>query len=103
LRKRGFEVKTASDGNLAISVVENWTPDIIVADILMPEQNGIDMCHELKNNSSTKNIPVIFLSASSDDYHALAAMDAGGVNYISKPIRIDALCGIIEKELAVLK
>ncbi|MBC7864514.1 MAG: response regulator [Bacteroidia bacterium] len=98
-KKREFEVRVAMNGIEAQQILLTWLPDIIITDILMPEQNGIGLCHDLKNNILTKNIPVVFLSASSDEYHALAAMDAGGVHYISKPVRLEILFKMVEEVL----
>jgi two-component system alkaline phosphatase synthesis response regulator PhoP len=96
-KKQNFEVRVATNGVEAQKSLATWLPDIIISDILMPEQNGIGFCHALKNNGLTKDIPVIFLSASNDEYHALAAMDAGGVHYVSKPIRLELLFKIVEE------
>lgn len=102
-KKRGFEVCIAGNGIAAKNILVSFNPDIIIVDIQMPEQNGISFCREFKKNILAKDIPVVFLSASNDDYHALSAMEAGGVLYVSKPIRFEALFGLIEEEIKKAK
>lgn len=98
-KKFGFEVRKADNGISGIKVLENWKPDIIVADIMMPEMNGIGFCKEVKQNEATKDIPFLFLSATHDEYVMLNAMQAGGNHYLSKPVRIDLLHLIIKNLL----
>jgi DNA-binding response OmpR family regulator len=90
-KKFGFDVREAGNGLEGKAIVETWMPDIVVADIFMPEMNGIGFCRAIKKNESTKNIPVVFLSAANDDYLTLNAMEAGAQHFLSKPIKIDVL------------
>jgi DNA-binding response OmpR family regulator len=102
-KKFGFDVRHAANGMEGKSVVESWMPDIIVADILMPELNGIGFCREIKKNEATKNIPVVFLSAAQDDFLALNAMEAGAHHFLSKPIKIDVLHLVVNNILDAKK
>ncbi|GDX52570.1 hypothetical protein LBMAG27_16170 [Bacteroidota bacterium] len=95
-KKQGYEVHTALDGNEAIIEVSIFHPDIIVSDILMPNTSGIKMCRLLKADERYKNIPVIFLSASNDDYLALSSLDAGAIKYLSKPVHIPILFDLVK-------
>lgn len=95
-KKQGYEVHTAMDGNEAIIEVAGFHPDIIVSDILMPNTSGIKMCRLLKADERYKNIPVIFLSASNDDYLALSSLDAGAIKYLSKPVHIPVLFDLVK-------
>ncbi len=95
-KKQGYEVHTALDGNEAIIEVSSFHPDIIVSDILMPNTSGIKMCRLLKADERYKNIPVIFLSASNDDYLALNSLDAGAIKYLSKPVHIPILFDLVK-------
>ncbi len=95
-KKQGYEVHTALDGNEAIIEVAIFHPDIIVTDILMPNTSGIKMCRLLKADDRYKNIPVIFLSASNDDYLALSSLDAGAIKYLSKPVHIPILFDLVK-------
>jgi DNA-binding response OmpR family regulator len=93
--RKGLDVSTASNGQIAYELVENSAPDVIVLDIMMPVMNGIELCRMLKSNQTMKNIPVLFLSATSDDMLVMAAMKAGGNHFVSKPIHLNMLLKII--------
>ena len=97
--KKGFEVKKANDAFQALDVLKDWTPDILVSDILMPEMDGIALCNQLKRRENLKHIPVVFLSAISDDYKVLSAMNSGADHFISKPVKVDLLVRVIDQIL----
>ncbi len=94
-RKRGFEVQTACNGFTGFAALENFTPDVIILDIMMPYVNGISMCKELKGDLRYKNIPVLFLSATNNESLIQSAMDAGGSKFLSKPIHLGLLIDIV--------
>jgi two-component system, OmpR family, alkaline phosphatase synthesis response regulator PhoP len=94
-RKRGFDVQTACNGFTGFDMLEKFTPDIIILDIMMPYVNGISMCKELKRDVRYRNIPVLFLSATNNDSLIQAAMDAGGARFLSKPIHLSLLIDIV--------
>ncbi len=96
LKRKGHEVFTANDGVEGLNAAIENKPDLIIADILMPQMNGIVMCRQIKSDDRLKNIPLIFLSAVQDDYKVLASMDAGGNHYISKPVKFETLYTIIK-------
>jgi len=89
--KKGLDVYMADNGKTAFEVMAETRPDVIVLDIMMPEMNGIQFCELIRSMEEYKNIPVLFLSATSDDLLILAAMTSGGTNYASKPIRLNIL------------
>jgi two-component system alkaline phosphatase synthesis response regulator PhoP len=95
-KKVGFEVRSASNGMNALRLMRAYQPDVILTDILMPEMDGIKMCRELKKIKTHQHIPVIFLSGTSDEYRFLSAMDAGGRDYVSKPVSIPFLLKVID-------
>ena len=97
-RKNGYEVEGAENGMEGIDKVKSFHPDIIIADIMMPSMDGIVMCKLLKNHDLHKNIPLIFLSATQDDYQAMNAVMAGD-DYVSKPIKFSVLLPLVEKHL----
>ncbi|OQW95547.1 MAG: hypothetical protein BWK79_02115 [Beggiatoa sp. IS2] len=80
-----FEVLTALDGASALSIVESQTPHLILLDVMMPYMNGFEVCRQLKMQSHTKDIPVIFISASTEKEDKIAGFKAGAVDYIMKP------------------
>ena len=96
LKKKGHTVFTANDGLEGLTLALVNSPDIVIADILMPHMNGILMCRQMKNDDRLKNIPIIFLSAVQDDYRVLASMEAGGDHYVSKPVKFELLYSIME-------
>lgn len=85
-RENEFEVYTAKDGREALELTEQITPDLILLDIMMPEVNGFEVCKQLKNNSGTSKIPVIFLTAKENEIDEILGLEIGADDYISKPI-----------------
>lgn len=95
LTEQAFEVLVASDGQEGINIALYALPDLILLDILMPDLNGLQVCCRLKANPLTEHIPVIFLTAVTDTEQRLACFDAGGADFITKPmIRTEALARI---------
>ena len=97
-RKNGYEVEGAANGTEGIYKVSSFSPDIIIADIMMPNMDGIVMCRLLKSHELHKDIPLIFLSATQDSYQAMNAAMAGD-DYVSKPIKFSVLLPLVEKHL----
>ncbi len=87
LKKENFQVLTAYNGRDAIDLAKNDKPDLIIMDIRMPGISGIETCREIRTTQSLKNIPVLFLTADSDEYTTMSAFDAGANHFITKPIR----------------
>ena len=83
----GYQVKTASNGQEAVKKAKLFLPEIILLDIMMPEMDGIEACTQIKLLPSLKKTIIIFLSARSEDFTQIAAFDAGGDDYISKPVK----------------
>ena len=96
-RKNEFEVSVASNGLEGIKTATTETPDIIISDILMPGLDGIEMCKELRKKSELDKTPIVFLTASQDDYRFLYAMYSGGDEYLAKPIRFDFLLTMVNQ------
>lgn len=82
-----YDVRVVLDGRSALDAVSEELPDLILLDITMPGMSGFEVCEKLKASSRTKEVPVIFLSASDDDASILHGFDIGGVDYITKPYR----------------
>jgi two-component system, OmpR family, alkaline phosphatase synthesis response regulator PhoP len=96
----GYEVKSAANGKEAIKKAKLFIPQIILLDIMMPEMDGIEACSQIKGISSLDNTMIIFLSARSEDFTQIAAFDAGGDDYISKPVKPKIL---LKKIASILK
>lgn len=87
LQERGYQVRAAISGQMALKAVRIQPPDIILLDINMPEMNGYEVCRVLKSDPQFVNIPVIFVSAAVDTADKLRAFEQGGVDYVTKPFQ----------------
>lgn len=96
LEKEGYEVDTATNGVEGISVAKESIPDIIILDIMMPEMDGVETCRKIRENAKLKNAIVIFLTARGEEYSEVAGFDAGGDEYVVKPIKIRVLLARIK-------
>lgn len=92
LGDEGYLTHTASDGEDAISLVKTSPPDLILMDVELPDKNGIAACRELRSDPALQTIPVIFITADPNDETLAAASEAGGSDYVRKPVnRIELL------------
>ncbi|MGE0077915.1 MAG: response regulator transcription factor [Bacteroidales bacterium] len=96
LKKEGFSIRAASTGRQAIDTAVTFNPHLILLDVMMPEMDGIETCEELRSNPKTKDVLIAFLTARSEDYSQIAGFDAGGDDYISKPIKPKVLISRIK-------
>ena len=99
----GYNVKIAINGKEAIKKAKLFIPDIILLDIMMPEMDGIKACTQIKTIPKLSDTIIVFLSARSEDFTQIAAFDAGGDDYITKPVRPKILLKKIESILKRLK
>ncbi len=95
----GFEVEAAQSADNALEQLQALTPDIILLDVMMPQVDGFTLCKQLKINEKTKDIPVIFLTARTDEEAILQGFDSGGVDFISKPFNQKELLARIKTHL----
>jgi diguanylate cyclase (GGDEF)-like protein/PAS domain S-box-containing protein len=101
LTQQGFEVKGVINGLMALRVARSASPDLILLDITMPDMNGYEICHELKADPQTRDIPVIFLSALDDAIDKVKAFAVGGVDYITKPFQVEEVLARINSQLTI--
>lgn len=87
LKKEGFEVATAGNGEEGLATAKSFHPDLIVLDIMMPVMDGVEVCRQLRADSQFDSTAITFLTAREEDYSHIAALDTGGDDYITKPIR----------------
>ncbi|MGL5195671.1 MAG: response regulator [Chroococcales cyanobacterium] len=87
LTDNGYRVCKALKGDMALTVCKNALPDLILLDVMMPGMDGYEVCKCLKQQETTRQIPVIFLSALNEVEDKVKAFEAGGVDYISKPFQ----------------
>jgi DNA-binding response OmpR family regulator len=81
---RGYEVQVAKDGDEAMEMVKSFKPDLIVLDLIMPRKGGLEVLKELKEDSESKEIPVVVLTNLSEDKSVKEAMDMGAADYFVK-------------------
>ncbi len=81
-----YSVRAATTGALAMRIVQQRPPDLILLDVMMPEMDGYEVCRQLRSDPSTSDIPVIFVTAKADAEDEQTGFDAGAVDYISKPV-----------------
>lgn len=91
LSEQGFRVAAAKSGEQAFKALERIQPDLILLDIMMPGMDGYEVCRRLKAMETTKNIPVIFLTAKSESEDMIQGFASGGVDYITKPFQTPEL------------
>jgi two-component system alkaline phosphatase synthesis response regulator PhoP len=91
LKKEGYQVFTASNGQEAVQVARKALPDLIILDIMMPKMDGIEACRILRAMPEFKNTFMVFLTARSEEYSEIAGFNVGADDYIAKPIKPRAL------------
>ncbi len=91
LEKQGYEVKTANNGFDGVEKARKFQPDLILLDIMMPDQDGVETCRQIREVLELSNVFIIFLTARSEEYSEIAAFDVGADDYITKPIKPRAL------------
>jgi len=96
LKKEGFNVYSAENGSSGMELAKRYNPDLILLDVMMPEMDGIEVCENLKSDTATKNILICFLTARSEDYSQIAGFEAGGDDYVSKPVKPKVLLSRIK-------
>jgi putative two-component system response regulator len=101
LRQKGYRVRPALSGKLAIQAAKNDPPDLILLDIAMPEMSGYEVCEKLKADKDLREIPVIFLSALSETIDKLKAFSLGGVDYITKPFQFEEVHARVKTHLKI--
>ena len=85
LEKAGYEVLEASDGNKAIETAVNSTPDIVILDLMLPGIDGLEVCRNLKRHPRTAALPIIMLTAKSDEIDRVIGLELGADDYMTKP------------------
>jgi len=101
LKKQGYEVFVAGNGRSALQVAAAEHPDVILLDIMMPTMNGIEVLHHLKSDAKLRTIPVILVSAKSDDSDVIVGLDAGAHDYVTKPFKKEILTARVRSAVNV--
>jgi len=99
LEFEGFEVTTAVDGEEALKKIPEEQPDLILLDIMLPEMNGYQVCRELKSTPETETIPVVVVTAKSQESDKFWAKETGADDYVTKPFEMEELLQKIQDNL----
>jgi signal transduction histidine kinase len=99
LKDRGYKVRPVPSGKLALLAARYNPPDLILLDIHMPEMNGYEVCEHLKADDNLKGIPIIFISALTEQLNKVKAFAIGGVDYLTKPFQMEELHARVETHL----
>lgn len=99
LQSEGFDVVTAADGDEAMLLVDEEAPDIIVLDWMLPGISGIEICRRLKSKSQTRAIPVLMLSARSEEVDRVRGLETGADDYVVKPYSVLELMARVRNQL----
>ncbi|MCA1962229.1 MAG: response regulator transcription factor [Desulfomonile sp.] len=85
LAKDGFRVRCVASGEQALTEALDFTPDLVLLDLMLPGLDGLDVCRQLKSNPKTNHIPIIMLTAKGEDSDVVAGLELGADDYITKP------------------
>lgn len=96
----GMTVMVAMDGAAAMRIVDQITPDIVLLDAVMPGMDGFETCRRLKRDAGLVNVPIIFMTGLAETDHIVRGLEAGGVDYVTKPIAIKEMLARIRVHLA---
>ncbi|MGH7415569.1 MAG: adenylate/guanylate cyclase domain-containing protein [Candidatus Rokuibacteriota bacterium] len=101
LAANGYEIITAADGEEAIAATRQHHPDLILLDVMMPKMDGIEVCRQLRKDPSLPFIPIIMVTAKTDSRDVVAGLEAGGDEYLTKPVDQAALVARVKSMLRI--
>jgi two-component system KDP operon response regulator KdpE len=96
LSAQGYDIRIANDGEMALELMKNWTPHLVVTDLAMPNLDGVELCRQLRKSSQ---VPIIVLSVRGQDRTKVEALDAGADDYVTKPFSMNELLARIRAQL----
>ncbi|MBT8399802.1 MAG: response regulator, partial [Rhodothermia bacterium] len=91
LRKEGYQVELARDGIDALEKAQLESPDVIILDVMMPRMDGIEFCRTIRNHAVLRSVPILMLTAKSEEEDHVAGLDVGADIYLTKPISLPVL------------
>ncbi|MGE8498738.1 MAG: response regulator [Pseudomonas sp.] len=95
----GYMVLVALDGLSALSRIQRRRPDLILLDAMMPGLDGFETCRRIKGDAATADIPVLFMTALTDSEHVVEGFEAGGIDYVTKPINTEEVLARVASHL----
>lgn len=99
IQAEGFQVMTAEAGDIALEMVRETPPDVIVLDWMLPHVSGIEVCRQLKMGTDTARIPIIMLSARSEEVDKIRGLETGADDYVTKPYSVAELLARLRTQL----
>jgi two-component system, OmpR family, KDP operon response regulator KdpE len=96
LSSLGYGIRTAADGDEALQLMKEWTPDLVITDLRMPNMDGLDLCRRVRTKS---RVPIIVLSVKGEERIKVEALDAGADDYVTKPFSINELLARVRAAL----
>ncbi len=99
IQAEGFQVMTAEAGDIALDMVRETPPDVIVLDWMLPHVSGIEVCRQLKMGAETARIPIIMLSARSEEVDKIRGLETGADDYVTKPYSVAELLARLRTQL----
>jgi two-component system KDP operon response regulator KdpE len=96
LSAQGYDIRVANDGEMALELMKNWTPHVVVSDLAMPNLDGVGLCRQIRQLSQ---VPIIVLSVRGQDRQKVEALDAGADDYVTKPFSMNELLARIRAQL----
>src|SRR5438105_535260 len=101
LAAHGYDIVTATDGEAALAAVKETEPDLILLDVMMPKMDGFEVCRRLRADASLPFIPIIMVTAKADPKDVVAGLEAGGDEYLTKPVDQPALVARVKSMLRI--
>ncbi|GAB6280125.1 MAG: response regulator transcription factor [Thermovirga sp.] len=99
LKRRGYRVETAHDGDGGLLAAETTLPDLVILDVMLPGMDGWEICRRIRENPATKGIPILMLTARRDERDLLAGFDVGADDYMRKPFSVNELAARVKSLL----
>src|SRR5437667_11357759 len=96
LSSQGYQVRTAAEGEAALSNFTEWRPELVITDLYMPHMDGVELCRRIREVS---NVPIIVLSVRGEERTKVEALDSGADDYVTKPFGIDELLARVRAAL----
>ena len=88
LSSHGYDIRVANDGETALEIMKDWSPDMVITDLAMPNMDGLELCRRLRTKTQ---IPIIVLSVRGEERTKVQALDAGADDYVTKPFGMEEL------------
>src|SRR5271157_3373023 len=96
LSSKGYDIRVANDGETALEIMKDWTPDLVITDLSMPNMDGLELCRRLRPSTQ---VPIIVLSVRGEERTKVQALDAGADDYVTKPFGIEELLARVRANL----